>query len=593
MSSDSVLAYLQQLKSKNANIEVQDIEKISGISQIESYLENSSFHRLLLDLASSLLDLAQFANFNEILRFYMSHIPVDISKDDITSLKKNNSVIRNFLKLSNLFFVSIKSKQDIAEKNREISYNDLIVVYDNLIEALAMIHDESHLMYISNCMLSTGAKLRQQKDLVYLDYWRRSVSIELDLQDKPEPITSSSLPGKVERLAIALIENNLLSEAFEAISDTLGIIASTENILEKIQLAKPNHLVWTNSSSTERLFSIGTRILIDSFPSINPEFTNLSNEVEASALEQVLVQIGKSSRNTKQDLAVKIMQRLEVLLLPNHPLFFLRACNIFSKSIGSSYDTYNKGVIESLLTQTTENSEFSLDKPIFLSKQHYYIISGAALSAAAFSSIPTTKQYQYLSNAVLYTIEMLSLNVQSDNLNDIFAHIQSLSAFLDLQGAHEKRAELLKAARDSNLFKKEKEIQTEIFTFRLDLIKSLISLGYTGTAVREITSLSSEYSSLLPQLLPIDRAWLSLRQAESFVAIGETAKASTCFKQLFELIQSDNLLKIPLLDGRPASEDRNHFQQRALLFGEICNTLALLHTEQVRKKKKEIHINFL
>lgn len=590
---DPYLSQVQQLKSET-NVSLQQVELLMSHTGIQSYLSNHVFHRLFLELASHFLNLSQFPQYNTILRFYLSIIS-----------SQDQEVLKVFSKFTNTFFLSIKEKQSPAVAS-ELSYPDLVLVYDTLIEAFAVIQDQTHLMYVSNSLLSIGAKLRQQQNSIYLEYWRRSVSIELDLQEKSSKL-SPSLPGKVERLSLALVENDFLTEALEIISDAFGTIAAVEEISLKAE-SFPSYLVWPTTESSERLFNIICRILVSGFPHITPQFNHLTSKVEASVLEQLLIVMSKSSRSKSVEIAVFIMERLEVLC-SECPLRMLRVCDIYTKVSGICYDSHREGFTEHLLELITNPDipdEKKFQSDIGLLQHQHYIVSIASLSVAAFSSMQTTQQYRHLSESVSSIIKTLTDNIQSDTFVGISTHINHLSSFLDLQGAHEKRAELLKSVIESSLFKtRDPDVVNFLFNCRLDLTQSLVILGYTGTAVRDISALVSEYSKELDtdtskdlensKLTPIDKAWLRLRQAESLVSVGETVKASQIFGDLFDFIHRDELLKIPLLEGRPATENRNHFQQRVLLFAQVCGSLAKLHIEEgqvesgISQAQKSIH----
>lgn len=580
---DPVLSVLQKLKT--CPVKPEDVEQLSKLENLDSYLTNPAFHSTFLDISAQLLESSQYTYFNSVLKLYLLHLHTKVP-----------ALTKAFSKISTAFFHHVKQIID-KEDSESSTYSDMVVIYDNITEGLIAIEDTPHLMYVSNSLLPIGARLRQKKNPIYIEYWRRSVSIELDLYDKTAE-ASPTFPGKVERLAVALVESDLLEEAFEVLRESFIPLAASENITRGSALL-PCHELWQTSSSV-RLINILTRLMLEGLERVEITFKNMSSEIEGSILEQVLILLEKHTKPPKEKLALMIMEKLNVIYA-HHPLRLLRACNSFFKSTGIFYNSFASGYVEKLLSalvttismtstnrRASNNAFFQIDTAKYLSDvdlapHRYYIISCASLVSAT-SMAATTQQYQYLNCSVNYAIEMFRRKLKSDTSSNVVSHVQSLCSFLDLQGANEKRAELLKAMRD-NFFSQTSNPSSEFLInrlhCRLDLIKSLIALGYTGSAVREVTLLESEYSVHLSIIEPVDRAWLKLRMAQGLVSVGEAAKSRAVFKSLFSLIQSDELLKMPLLNGRPATEERQHFQQRSLLFAEICCTLATLHSNEV------------
>lgn len=609
--SDPLLSNLQTLKLQS-NVTAQELGEVLMVLDTK-YLSNPLFHTLLLELAKNMIGSLQFSNFVVILQFYQKSLSLDIL-----------DVSRGFNKLVNAFFVEVKNIQS-SDNADSISYTELIDVYNCLAETFSSTDSTSHLVYVSNSLLSIGAKLRQKENPVYIDYWRKSVAIAFELHSKNVSVLST-LPPKVERLCISLIETDCFQEAFDVASKTFSVILKNNNddneIKEEQSQAISISLGWESSDFAKRLFNISSRVLLDGYPNVEPRLLGLdtenNTEIEAAVLEQLITYISKSTRNCRNELLVKIMKRMEELYT-NNPLKLLKTCNLFFRATGLSYDDFHKGIVKSLLERITKEEatvEQRLGSDIELQDHQYYIISSACFFASAFSDIPTTIQYQRLSQAVSYFVQALNQGAHSDTFIEISNLVKAISAYLNLQGAHEKRAELLKAVVDSALFKsKDPNVVNFLFHCKINLISSLIYMGYTGTALNDINALISDFADELRNeeavvkkaankkrhntkpvvLKPIDKAWLKLRHIESLIFVGETTKASSEFEGLFAFIQNVEILKTPLLEGRPASEDRDHFRQRALLFAEICNTLASFHIEQgnveygISQSQKAIH----
>lgn len=548
-----------QLLSRANNIGVNTIEQILNPNLIQKpSLEDPNFHRLVLGVAENVLSLSQFENFNEILRFYLS-------LDESLISGKVPAIHKSTTKLADTFFTSVKSKSE-----SEMPYADLLIVYDNLIELLVHLKDSERLMYISNSLLSLGSRYKQAKtpDNKFLEYWRRSVSIELDLEDKQ--CDKSCLLLKSERLCLALSEIGKVEEAFEIISDTIGFYSNRNAVAEKVKV-EPLQKIW-EATEVQRIFHLTSRLLIDAYPKVPIAFSNLAPEVEACTLEFLLEILSKSSRANKADVMVKLIQRIQKNLpLEEYPLRNLRVLHNFFKSAGISYEKYNPGITRILLDRIT-HGEYAQDMQLaYLSTS---IISVTSLSLVVSSSIPSADQYMYINMAVQYMLE--SLNSKSNFSDDLVVDVEMLSYFLDLQGAHEKRAEFLRGAIKSSFYKDHRNLFSCFL--QLDLINSLLSLGYTGPAVREFELIKKESTSAT--LKPVEQVWLALREADCSIAVCDLTTASLTFKKICTLIEADELLKMPLLAGRPASEDRQHFQNRATLFAEICLALAKLHIEE-------------
>lgn len=566
--SDKLLAYINNLQ-QTPLVEYSAIESIFSSENEEllsQYMNSQLFHRILLSLAAHVLKYSQIPHFNAIVRFYL------------TEKFKNNDSTKSHMKvaiskLSSLFSSALKN-QDIVKT----SSSKLLLVCDNIIDCLVLEEDYAQILYLSHTLLATGSTLRSQKNPIHLDYWRKSFSIELNLQDKD--VDHSSIVSIIKRLAVALVEHGNLEEAYEAISNSLGVLSKLDSIESKVDKCPP-HLIWIRTADPsdnfyDLIFGVASKILLDCSDKIQPEFSNLSQFVEASALEQILIHFKKSSRESCEKVAVKVMERLEKLL-EEAPLRLLRVYNQFSRSIGSSYESFKPEMAHRLLHSIIDTKNLGVDTS--LRAHQYFILAEAMLSFSVFSDAPTTEQYRYLNNSVNFTVEMFKKDVVSDTNDNISGHIHCLSSFLDLQGAHEKRAELLKAVIEHGGPGSRINLDSEfIICNRLDMVKSLITLGYTGTAIREIESITIDDKSIARK---IDLAMYYLRKVECYVSIGETKKASKDFEILVDIINKDDILKSSLLKGRLQTEDRSHFRRRTILFAEICTVLAKLYTEEV------------
>lgn len=546
-----------QLLAKTNNIEVTTIEHVLNPAIPRKTLDDPNFHRLILGVAENVLALSQFENFNEIFRFYLS---MDSTISQAAIVQKSVS------RLADAFFTCIKNKPE-----SEVPYDNLLIVYDNIIESLVQTKDFQRLMYISNSLLSLGSRCRQAKipGNVFLDYWRRSVSIELDLEDKK--LEKSSLLLKSERLCLALSELGYAEEAFEIVSDSLGFYANRNGTVNKV---RTEHLakVW-EGNDIQRILNVVSRLLMDTHPKVSVAFSNLNPEVEASVLECLLELLAKSSRPNKVDVIVELVQRIQAIIsLDEYPLRNLRVLYSFFKSTGISYEKYSEGITSNLLGRVTEG-EFAQDQGLVYSTAS--IVSLTSLSLVVSSSVPLNEHFMYLNMSVQYMIE--ALNSRSNFSESLVDDAELLSYFLDLQGAHEKRAELLRGVIRSLFYKDHKQLFTS--HFHLQLISSLLSLGFTGAAVTELETVKKSVASL--SLKPVEQVWLALRNADCCIAVSDLPNAGLALKKICSLIEADELLKMPLLAGRPASEDRAHFQNRATLFAEICYTLAKLHIEEV------------
>lgn len=545
-----------QLLAQTNNIQVEIVERFLNPAVPDSALQDPNFYRLVLGLAENCLALSQFENFNEILRFFLS---IKTSPEKTLSFK-------SMAKLADAFFTSIKSKPE-----SEIPYVDLLIVYDNLIENLVKINEYQRLLYISNSLLSLGSRCKQAKlpGNIHLEYWRRSVSIELDLENKSTE--NSTLLVKAERLCLALIEINGVEEAFEIISDTIGFYANKNLIEDKVKVDQISD-IW-GKDDIQRIMHLSSRLLIDSYPKVSVAFSNLNPEVEASALEYLLEILAKSSRANKMDILLDLVKRIiHVNPFDQYPLRLLRVLHTFFKSTGTSYEKYNPGITENLL-RSIKREELAQDMGLAYSSAS--IVSVTSLSLVISLSALPTDQISHLNIAVQYMLEALNSKIWfSENL---VVDAELLSYFLDLQGAHETRAEFLRGVIKSHAYKGHR--QSFSCYFHLDLISSLLLLGYTGAAAQELEIIKSQSASL--NLKPVDQVWLALREADYYIAVSDLSNASKIFNKICTLIEQDELLKIPLLSGRPAFEDRQHFQNRATLFAEICYALAKLHIEEV------------
>lgn len=547
-----------QLLSKTNNIEAGTMEQTLNSDTPASTLSDPYFHRLVLGIAENVLSLSQFDNFNEILRFYLSMGKTAFSE-------KPSLISKSFCNLADVFFTSIKSKPE-----SEIPYIDLLLVYDNLIEALVIIKDFKRLMYISNSLLSLGSRCKQTKAPrdTFLGYWRRSVSIELDLEDTAE---KSSLLLKSERLCLTLTEMGKVEEAFEVILDTIGFYSSRNSTQDKVKV-EPIEKIW-GGSDIQRVLHLASRLLVDAYPKVPVAFSNLNPEVEASVLEYLSEILGRSSRANKPEVLGKIVERIQ-LILPwdQYPLRQLRVLHSIFRSTGMSYEELSAGNTEDLLAKILQG-EYELD--IGLAYSSASIISVASLSLVISSSVPSTKQFTYLNMSVQYMIE--ALNTRSCVPDSLIDDVQLLNYFLELQGAHDKRVELLRGVISSSSYKSQRNLFPS--SFHLDLINSLLVLGFTGAAIRELDIVKKEILEV--PLKPVDQVWLALRETNCHIAISDLTNAGLSFNKICMIIKSDELLKMPLLAGRSASENREHFQNRATLFAEICYTLAKLHIEEV------------
>lgn len=545
-----------RLLAKTNNIEPSTIEQILNPSIPSATFEDPNFYRHILAVVENVLALSQFENFNEILRFYMS-IDKGISSTTVTQ--------KGVSKSADAFFMCIKNTVD-----SEIPYDNLLIVYDNLIELLAQAKDFQRLMYISNSLLSLGSRCKQSKpsDTVFLDYWRRSVSIELDLEE--ENVDKSSILLKAERLCIALSELGNGEEAFEIISDSIGFYVNRNDTINKVRIDLLEN-IW-NSAAIQRLLNLASRLLADAHSHVPVAFSNLNPEVEASVLEYLCDILATSSRPNKEEMIVQLVQRIQQIIPPlEFPIRNMRVLYAFFKSTGISYENHCKGITRKLLEMIT-NGSFNQD--LGLAYTASYIASLASLSLVVSSSVPPNEQFGYLNMAVQHMLEALdSRSNFSDSLRN---DVEMLGYFLHLQGAHEKRAELLRGAIKSRYYKNQENNFS--FDLHLELIGSLLALGFTGAAVSELEVVKS--LDILPTLKPVDQVWLALREADCYIATSNLPNAGATFKRLCALIEADELLKMPLLAGRPASEDREHFQNRAILFAEICYTLAKLHIEE-------------
>lgn len=542
-----------------------------------THLSNTQLHSILLGLSIHLLDLSKLSYFGIIIEFYKLRIGSGITE-----------VSKGFSKIAKKFFLTMKVDNFSVQSDPKY-YSDLLENYSSLANVFYFINDKTHLVYISNVLLSLGVQLRRNKIPLHIDYWRKSVSIDLDIQMNDAQL-SSTLPAKVERLTIALIENEHFDEAFSTLSTMFAVIAKLEDVPLKTK-TMPISLIWSSNQCSARFLSIATRTLLNNYPKAQPNFSSLDQQVEGSLLEQILMQIANSSRPTKHGLAAKIIERMSYLY-ENHDLKLLRAYNLFLKTTNAAYEGAEFGVTEKLLAKvTSENltTEERLGLDIELQDHQYYIISNACLFASINLSVPTAQQYKYLGMSVSSFLQALNQNVQLDVFSETVDFVSTLSAFLELQGAHEKRAELLKAVIDCALFKsKDPTVVHFLFRCKLDLITSLIYIGYSGTALNDIDanfpncseeqdqSSSKKKKSASYILLPIDEAWLKLRHAESLISVGETVKANDKLKELLLLIHGNKILKASVIEKRLAEETHDHFQQRILLFPEICNTLASL-----------------
>lgn len=548
-----------QLLTKAHGADIQTVEQILNPARVsDTNIKDPNFYRLILAVVNNFLKLSHFENFNEVLRFFLSLDSRIFS--NVTPLSQ-----KNMFRVADAFLTFVKNNFGV-----ELPYMNLLVIYDNLIEILVQLKDTPRLMYISNSLLTLGSKCKQAKlpDNTHLDYYRKSFSIELALRD--QDIDNSALLLKADRLCLALSDLSLTDEAFEVISDTIDVYSLKNSILEKVRLY-PVSTVW-ESNEIQRILHLGSRLLIDMYPKIPVEFSNLHPEVEACLLEALSEFFLNSSRSNKGELMIKIMERIQKILdFTDFPLRHLRVLNSFFKSTGTCYEEIAPGITAKLLDAITTGAYNQDEQLSYLSPS---IISSAAFSLVVSGTVPVPDQFRYLTLSVNNAIE--ALESKSNLSESLIADIKMLEKFLDLQGAHEKRAQLLRGVIKSTSYKHNRTMFS-IF-FHLNLISSLLALGYTGAAVRECEHIETEAMTM--DFKPVEQVWLALRKCECYIAVSNLSQASNSFKKICDLIQADDLLKLPVLAGRPASEDRLHFQNRATLFAEICLALAKLHMEE-------------
>lgn len=548
-----------QLLSKAQNVDVQTTEQILNPAIVsDTNIKDPNFYRLVLSIANNFLKLSQYENFNKVLWFFLS-LDNRIF-ENVTPLAQ-----KNIFRVADAFFTLVKNTTEA-----ELSYVEYLAIYNNLIEIHVRLKDKTRLMYISNSLLSLGSKCKQAKlsHNIHLDYYRKAFSIELSLGE--EVVEKSALLPKTERLSLALSDSSLNEEGFEVISACIAIYSGKNSILEKVRL-HPVATVWENND-IQRILHLTCRLIIDLYPKVSVEFSNLHPEVEASLLEVLSEFFLKSSRPNKGEIMIKIVERVQQVLDPTEfPLRNLRILRCFFKATGTCYEEIVPGTTAKLLDLVTNGIYNQDEKLSYLSPS---IVSSSAFSLVVSGNVSVPDQFRYLNLSVHHAIEALE---SKSNLSENFIDdMEMLDNFLELQGAHEKRAQLLRGIIKSTSYKHSRNLFS-IF-FHLDLISSLLALGYTGAAVRECESALTEASFM--SFKPVERVWLALRECECFVAISDLARASKSFEKICNLIQADDLLKLPLLAGRPASEDRLHFQNRATLFAEICLALAKLHMEE-------------
>lgn len=567
-NTDTVIRDLHALSESN-DIQHEKLICIYNMDALnDQHLTDSNFHQFTLVITEKLLLQNQF-DLLYLITSYFSSLQSKIISDPTSEFA---SIYRKTVySIGSQFFKSVQRK-DVT-----FPFEVLILIYENFIKIFGAFGDESRLLYISNSLLVFGQKCKQADIDLWTEYWRKCVIVDLELheQSKHEKRDLESLFSKIERLIVGFTETKYFSETMHLVGRTLSLYADKNGLAEKASMYFGDQIL--SDTGIKRII-VQTGRMCAEMASNGITRINFGDNIEVDLfvglIEVLITTVSKSSSarisNKTQTIHMLVengLRRFKSLEL--HPIRSLKLTQMHFRYTGRQFESRDSDMVidtpkllELVIGNKIENDEL-------FSYASSAIISSTALSIVVSNDISLTEQLRYLDTSVSNAIEAMS---SSSNRSEegFFKDIELLYGFLELLGAHEKRTELLKGLLVAS------NDETEDWKLRLELIKSLLELGYTGAALREIETISSKKYDLKP----VEHVWMKLREVDCYLAISKQKEASESFKTVCQLIADDELLKMSLLAGRSATEDAQHFQDRATLYAEICLALARLHIEE-------------